>query len=112
MPISLKLRPCHLTINVSDLECSEALYRYGLAAEHEPIPAASTPVYRKMRLPGQVGRLLLQLPRVMPERGHRPHRMRFDIASPDPDGTVARFLEQGAERVRTSRGSDLPQLQD
>ena len=90
-------RLCHIVIDVSDLDAGVAFWAAALGAAEEPIDAGSTHIYRRLRLPGNAARLLLQR---VPETTQANSPVHLDLETDDVDAEARRLEALGAHRVR------------
>lgn len=104
-------RLCRFVIDVSDLDTGVAFWSAELDADQEALPAASTGIYRQLRLPDPDIRILLQLthdPKIKKERMHLDHE------TDNVEAEVTRLERLGAKRWdhQQERGFDFWVLQD
>ena len=104
-------RVCHFVIDVSDLNRGVAFWSAALGAAEEPLPVASRPVYRRLRLPDAEIRILLQKtsdPKTAKERMH------LDLETDDVEAEVTRLEGLGAMRWdhQKDRGFDFWVMRD
>jgi predicted enzyme related to lactoylglutathione lyase len=104
-------RVCHFVIDVDDLDQGVRFWSAALGATEEPISQGSRHVYRKLRLPDDNIRVLLQRtddPKVSKERMH------LDLETDDVEAEVTRLEGLGATRWshQQERGFDFWVLRD
>jgi len=104
-------RVVHFVIDVPDLDQGATFWTAALGAINEPLPAASSGVYRHLHLPDSEIRILLQKtsdPKVSKER------MDLDLETDDVEAEVRRLEALGAKRWdhRQERGFDFWVMRD
>lgn len=104
-------RLCQFVIDVDDLDDGVAFWSAALDAAVEPLPEASSEIYRQLRLPDSDIRILLQLthdPKIKKERMH------LDIETDNVEAEVSRLERLGAKRWdhQQERGFDFWVLRD
>lgn len=92
-----KSRLCYITIDCNDLEQAITFWSAALHAEHEPFEDMSQRIYRRLRLPGEQVRILLQM---VPEAKASKTRVHVDIETDDVDAEVQRLKALGAFEIR------------
>jgi hypothetical protein len=102
---------CHLVIDCGDLSTATQFWAAALDAVEEPLAAASSFVYRRLKLPDSDIRVLLQLTddvKVSKERMH------LDLETDDVESEVARLEALGATRWdhQQERGYDFWVMRD
>lgn len=90
-------RLCYITIDCGDLEQAIAFWSAALGAEHEPFDDMEQQIYRRLRLPGENVRVLLQ---AVPESKSSKTRVHVDIETDDVDAEVKRLKALGASEIR------------
>src|SRR5918997_417316 len=104
-------RLAHFVIDVDDLDQGVAFWSAALDAKEELLSGASSPVYRRLRLPDSEIRVLLQRtagPKTRKERMH------LDLETDDVEAEVRRLEALGATRWdhQQERGFDFWVLRD
>ncbi|QGN34811.1 VOC family protein [Microlunatus sp. Gsoil 973] len=104
-------RLCQFVIDVDDLDEGVTFWSAALDATPEPLPEASTGIYRQLQLPDAEIRILLQLthdPKIKKEHMH------LDIETDNVDAEVSRLERLGAKRWdhQQERGFDFWVLRD
>lgn len=94
-------RLVHFVIDVDDLDEATRFWAAALAADEEQVNRGSEHVYRRLRVPGNDVRVLLQL---TDDRKTGKERMHLDIETDDVDAEVARLENLGARRVEKVLG--------
>jgi predicted enzyme related to lactoylglutathione lyase len=104
-------RLCHFVIDVSDLDQGVSFWAAALNAAEEPLPAMSTYVYRRLRLPDSEIRILLQ--KTNDEKVSK-ERMHLDLETDDLEAEVKRLEALGATRWdhQQERGFDFWVMRD
>ena len=104
-------RLCHFVIDVSDLDLGVSFWSAAVDAAEEPLPAASSRVYRRLRLPDSDIRVLLQ--RTSDEKVSK-ERMHLDLETDDLEAEVKRLEALGATRWdhQQERGFDFWVMRD
>lgn len=104
-------RLCQFVIDVDDLDDGVNFWAAALDATPEKLPAASSGIYRQLRLPDADIRILLQLTR---DPKIKKERMHLDLETDDVDAEVARLEQLGAKRRnhQQERGFDFWVLRD
>lgn len=109
--MSHRRRLCHIVVDVDDLDAALRFWGAALDAVEEPVNPGSQHVYRRLVMPGNEVRLLLQHttdPKVGKPTVH------LDIETDDVEAEVNRLLALGATKLdhQTARGYDFWVLQD
>jgi predicted enzyme related to lactoylglutathione lyase len=104
-------RVCHFVIDVDDLDEAVKFWTAALGATEEQVSPGSRHVYRKLRLPDSIVRILLQKtddPKVSKERMH------LDVETDDVEAEVKRLEALGANRWdhQQERGFDFWVMRD
>lgn len=104
-------RLCQFVIDVDDLDKGVAFWSAALDATPEPLPEASSGIYRQLRLPDAEIRILLQLtadPKITKERMH------LDLETDNVEAEVRRLEDLGAKRWnhQQERGYDFWVMRD
>ena len=104
-------RLCQIVIDVDDLDQGVTFWSAALDAKEEQLGEASSPIYRRLRLPDSNVRILLQHtedPKSSKERMH------FDLETDDVEAEVQRLEALGATRWfhQQERGYDFWVLRD
>lgn len=104
-------RLCQFVIDVGDLDDGVVFWSAALDATVEPLPEASSGIYRQLRLSEGEIRILLQLthdPKITKERMH------LDIETDNVEAEVRRLEELGAKRWdhQQERGYDFWVMRD
>lgn len=104
-------RLVHFVIDVGDLDEATRFWAAALAADEEQVNPGSEHVYRRLRLPGNDVRVLLQL---TDDRKTGKERMHLDIETDDVETEVRRLEALGAVRWdhQTKRGYDFWVMRD
>jgi predicted enzyme related to lactoylglutathione lyase len=104
-------RLCHFVIDVDNLDRGVAFWSAALDAKEEPLSEASSPIYRRLRLPDSDIRILLQ--RTADPKTHK-ERMHLDLETDDVEAEVQRLEALGATRYnhQQERGYDFWVLRD
>jgi predicted enzyme related to lactoylglutathione lyase len=104
-------RVCHFVIDVSDLDEGVSFWTAALDAVAEPLPEASSGIYRHLRLPDSDIRILLQ--KTSDEKVSK-ERMHLDIETDDVEAEVKRLEKLGATRWdhQQERGFDFWVMRD
>lgn len=108
---SHRSRLCHVVVDCDDLDSATAFWEAALGASEEPIAEPSRNVYRRLRLPDNEIRVLLQRTsdaKVSKERTH------IDLETDDVEAEVERLEALGASRWdhQRERGFDFWVLRD
>jgi len=104
-------RLCHFVIDCDDLDRAVAFWSAALDATEEPVPEASHPIYRKLKLPDSDIRILLQLTH---DTKTSKERMHLDLETDDVEAEVQRLEALGATRYdhQQERGYDFWVMRD
>jgi predicted enzyme related to lactoylglutathione lyase len=104
--MSHRSRLAHFVIDVDDLDQGVAFWSAALDAKEELLSEASSPVYRRLRLPDSEIRILLQ--RTADPKTHK-ERMHLDLETDDVEAEVRRLEQLGATRWnhQQERGYDF-----
>jgi len=104
-------RLAHFVIDVDDLDAGVAFWSAALDVKEEPLSEASSPVYRRLRLPDSEIRVLLQ--RTDDPKRHK-ERMHLDLETDNVEAEVRRLEALGATRYdhQLERGYDFWVLRD
>jgi predicted enzyme related to lactoylglutathione lyase len=104
-------RLCHFVIDVSDLDSGVAFWSAALNATEELVPAISSHIYRKLRIPDCETRILLQK---TSDAKTSKERMHLDLEADDVEAEVRRLESLGATRWdhQRERGFDFWVLRD
>lgn len=89
----------HIVVDVDDLDAAEDFYVAALGGAPEPLPPESQTIYRRLALPGQQVRLLLQSTDD-PPANDACRRVHLDLVAEDIDDEAARLERLGAVPVR------------
>jgi predicted enzyme related to lactoylglutathione lyase len=104
-------RLCQFVIDVSDLDRGVAFWSAALDAPEEPLSAASSHIYRRLRLPDSEIRILLQ--KTSDTKASK-ERMHLDLETDDIEAEVQRLEALGATRWdhQKERGFEFWVLRD
>ncbi|MET9491126.1 VOC family protein [Nocardia sp. NPDC006630] len=109
--MSHRSRLCHFVIDVTDLDEATRFWSAVLGAAEEPVNPSSRHVYRRLRLPDNEIRVLLQ---ATTDIKSTKERMHLDIEADDVEAEVRRLESLGAVRWdhQHERGYDFWVLHD
>jgi predicted enzyme related to lactoylglutathione lyase len=109
--VTHRSRLVHFVIDVDDLEAALRFWAAALDATEEELPEQSRLVYRRLQLPDNEIRILLQLTH---DEKTSKERMHLDIETDDVDAEVARLKALGATTYdhQQERGYDFWVMRD